>query len=239
MAGTLTTLHSFCSQGESTGCPDGSGPNALIQAADGHLYGTTGSGGSGTGCDGAACGTVFKITASGTLTTLYAFCSQGIFGDNCPDGDEPNALTQAADGNSYGITVNGGPNIGCPRNFDGYGTVFKITPSGGLTTVYSFCAQTDPDGRCIDGSVPNGLLLATDGDLYGTTAGGGASAFYGGYSPNEGTVSKITPAGILTTLYSLCSRGNGCADGEQPEGMLVQSREWYTPPPDAKWEQLC
>ncbi len=191
--GTLTTLHSFCSQ---PNCTDGAEPQAgLIQASDGNFYGTTYTGG------GNGAGTVFKITPSGTLTTLYNFCSQ----PNCTDGDQPQAgLIQASDGNFYGTTPDGGSN-------GGYGTVFKITPSGTLTTLHSF------DG--FDGRQPLAeLIQATDGNFYGTTYNAGS----GGRS--AGTVFKITPGGTLTTLYSFCSQPN-CADGENPQAGLIQASD--------------
>src|ERR1022692_2181121 len=189
--GTLTTLYSFCSQ---TNCTDGSNSFAgLVQAANGDLYGTT------LGYP-TSFGTVFKITPSGTLTTLYNFCSQ----TNCPDGSGPYAgLVQAANGNLYGTTSSYPFNTG--------GTIFKITPSGTLTTLYSFCSQSG----CTDGEGPRaGLVQATNGDLYGTTANGGAT--------NHGTVFKITPGGTLTTLHRFCSQ-NGCMDGSNPLAGLVQA----------------
>jgi uncharacterized repeat protein (TIGR03803 family) len=188
--GTLTTLYSFCPQ---TNCTDGAGPQAgLVQAANGDLYGTTIGGGANDD------GTIFKITPGGTLTTLYSFCSQ----TNCTDGFYPlGGLVQAANGDFYGTTYGGGANGG--------GTAFKITPGGTLTTLYSFCSQTN----CTDGGgLEAGLVQAADGDLYGTTYGYGA---YGG-----GTVFKITPGGTLTTLYSFCS--HGCTDGRHPYAGLVQ-----------------
>jgi uncharacterized repeat protein (TIGR03803 family) len=96
-----------------------------------------------------------------------------------------------------------------------YGTVFKITPGGTLTTLYSFCSQTD----CTDGMSPYaGLVQATDGNLYGTTSSGGGPYL------DYGTVFKITPGGTLTTLYTFCSQ-SGCADGEEPEAGLVQGTD--------------
>ncbi|MGA2373285.1 MAG: choice-of-anchor tandem repeat GloVer-containing protein [Candidatus Korobacteraceae bacterium] len=167
--GTLTTLHSF----DGT---DGNGPEAgLVQANDGNFYGTTYYGGNG-GCQLPGCGTVFKITSGGALTTLHSFAGA--------DGAAPLAgLVQAADGNFYATTVYGGTYND--------GTVFKITSGGALTTLYSFCAQTG-----CNGTYPSaGLVQATDGNFYGT-------AFYGG-TYNDGTVFKITSEGTLTTLYSL------------------------------------
>jgi uncharacterized repeat protein (TIGR03803 family) len=156
-SGTLTTLYSFCSQ---SGCPDGSLPRAaLVQAPSGDFYGTTSGGGnSNSSCNG-GCGTVFKITPGGTLTTLYSFCSQS----GCTDGSTPVAgLVQATDGNFYGTTYSG--------RSDGYGTIFKITPSGTLTTLYSFCSQSG----CMDGEDPEAALIqATNGNFYGTTLAGG------------------------------------------------------------------
>src|ERR1022692_482529 len=105
-------------------------------------------------------GTVFKIAPSGTLTTLYSFCAQSA----CTDGANPVAgLVQATNGDFYGTTENGGAY--------GYGTVFRITGGGALTTLYSFCAQSG----CTDGQNPHaGPVQATNGDLYGTTENGGA-----------------------------------------------------------------
>src|SRR5271166_94706 len=124
--GTETTLYSFCPDYPYP-CTDGDDPNgALVQAPDGSFYGTTSSGG--RGADDA--GTVFKITPTGTLTTLYSFCSQ----PNCADGRYPGGVVQATDGNFYGVTGGGGSN-NCTD--DGCGTIFKITPSGTLTTLYS------------------------------------------------------------------------------------------------------
>jgi len=191
-AGTLTTLYNFCRQ---SGCADGANPVAgLVQAANGDFYGTTSYGGTTNK------GTVFRITPSGTLTTLHSFCSLS----GCTDGSLPYAgLVQATNGNLYGTTVNGGAT--------GLGTIFKITPAGTLTTLYSFCAQSN----CTDGSYPwAALVQATNGYLYGTTQGGGAH--------NGGTVFKVTPSGALTTLYSFC-RESGCGDGDWPEAGLVQA----------------
>jgi len=204
-SGALTTLYSFCVQ---SGCPDGGRPSAgLVQATNGDFYGTTRSGGHKDD------GTAFKITASGTLTTLYRFCSQ----TNCTDGQYPyGGLVRAANGDFYGTTAAGGANYTYCHDFSfprkvGCGTVFEITPSGTLTTLYSFCSQSG----CADGDLPlAGLVQATDGEFYGTTAGGGTHG--------DGTVFKITPSGASTTLSSFCSQ-SGCTDGRHPEAGLVQA----------------
>jgi uncharacterized repeat protein (TIGR03803 family) len=189
--GAVTTLYSFCAE---SACADGAEPEAgLIQAINGDLYGMTSSGGDPSG----SFGTVFKITPGGALTTLYIFA--GNFA-----GVEPTAeLIQAANGDLYGTTYLGG--------VSGAGTIFRMTPGGSLTTLYSFCSQIN----CADGENPiAGLVQAANGDFYGTTELGGASG--------HGTVFKITPGGSLTTLYSLCSQTN-CADGGSPIARLVQA----------------
>ena len=153
MAGEFTTLYPFCSI---SGCPDGANPKAaLVQGADGNLYGVTSNGGVGAG-------TFFTMTPRGALTTLYTFCPAG--GD-CVDGAQPVALMLATDGNFYGLAGSGGAN--------GYGTIFQITPSGSLTTEHSF------DGT--DGIVGNNsyngpmLIQDTNGTFYGVTEQGGAN----------------------------------------------------------------
>ena len=204
--GTLTTLHNFCPQGN---CADGANPSAgLVQATNGDFYGTTLWGG-GSNC-ASLCGTVFKITPSGTLTTLYKFCSQTGAGGGCTDGMNPFAvLIQARSGDFYGTTGYGGAN----DQPSGGGTIFKLTPTGTLTTLYSFCAKSG----CRDGETPlAGLLQATDGDFYGTTMYGGA---YG-----HGTIFKITSNGSFTSLYSFCSV-SGCPDGEDPAAGLIQATD--------------
>jgi uncharacterized repeat protein (TIGR03803 family) len=198
-SGKLTTLYNFCTLAN---CADGSFPQAaLIQAANGDLFGTTAEGGaSNPGCTtlGTGCGTIFKITPNGTLTTLYSFCTL----PNCTDGAVPGtALIQAANGDFYGTTELGGlnPSPG--------GTVFKITPTGTLTTLYSFCSQPN----CADGYKPNALLRSTHGDLYGMTVEGGFTG--------NGTVFKITANGTLTTLYNICSQ-SFCTDGTVPASLI-------------------
>jgi len=212
--GMPTTLYSFCSQSE---CTDGDNPSArLVQATDGDLYGTTRLGGA--PCyPSSRCGTVFKITPTGTLTTLYSFCSKPNASGVCADGQYPvAALIQGTDGNLYGTTPQGGAN----NNGNG-GTVFRLTPSGVLTTLYTFCSQLNAKGLCADGQTPMaGLVQATDGSFYGTTEYGGLNF--------AGTVFKITPNGVLTTLYSFCSQGvfsdsDDCADGALPVAGLVQT----------------
>ena len=188
--GKYSVLHSFCAQ---SNCPDGAIPEApLIQGADGNLYGTTGGGGANNQ------GTVFKISTTGKFATLYSFCAKA----NCADGSIPaGGLIQLSKNSFYGTTSETAPD-----HFDG--TVFKINGQGRLTTEYTFCALAN----CADGNDPSsGMILAMDGNFYGTTSSGGAD--------HDGTIFKTTPQGNLTSLYSFCSR-NSCVDGSSPDGLL-------------------
>lgn len=205
--GTLTTIYSF-------NFTDGSAPQgALIQGSDGDLYGTTSGGGANASCGGGAgCGTVFKVTTSGTLTTLYNFCSQ----QNCVDGADPEGgLIEDVNGNLYGTTRAGGSNNTCiSGSYTGCGTAFEITAAGKFKRLYSFCAKSG----CADGSSPtSGLVQGKNGSFYGTTSAGGANACTGS---GCGTAFSLTSTGKLTTLYSFCSQ-TGCTDGEFPSAPPV------------------
>ena len=189
-SGTLTTIYKFCTR---SGCADGFlSYGGVLQATDGNFYGLTNQGGAHSG------GTVFKLTPSGTLTTLYSFCSQ----PQCADGANPfGVLLQAVDGNFYGTTGEGG---------QGVGTVFKLTPSGTLTTLHVFTGGAD-------GYAPeDGVVQATDGNLYGTTNLGGANL--------GGTVFKVSPNGTFSTVYNFCSQTN-CADGRSSFAGLLQAAD--------------
>jgi uncharacterized repeat protein (TIGR03803 family) len=194
-AGTLTTLYNFCSLAN---CSDGDYPvSGLVQASDGNFYGATGL------YSSQGNGTVYKITSSGSLTTLHNFCATS----GCSDGQfSSSTLIQAGDGNLYGTTQDGGTN--------GSGTAFQITTSGTLTSLYSFCSTSG----CPDGRAPqSGLLQATDGNLYGTTARGGTSNI----QADSGTFFQLSTTGNFNSIYSFCSVG-GCTDGETPNGPPVQ-----------------
>src|SRR5208283_2335127 len=138
---------------------NGLSPHAgLVQGSDGNFYGTTSSGGMNNE------GTVFKITTQGTLTTLWQF--SGFF-----DGRSPSAgLVQGSDSNFYGTTEYGGTN--------GWGTVFKITSQGTLTTLWQFGFGSSGT----NGAQPEaGLVQGRDGNFYGTTYSGGTNSNpYGG-----------------------------------------------------------
>jgi uncharacterized repeat protein (TIGR03803 family) len=211
--GRIASLYSF------SGGNDGANPiGALVQASSGTFYGTTAEGGLNNA------GTVFSLTTNGTLTTIYSFSG----GD---DGYYPaTALVQGRDGYLYGTTEYGGTfnvqNEGC-------GTVFKIATNGSLTTLFSF--------NGINGANPVApLIQATDGNFYGTTAGGGNTNSLNMANPNgsggisggifangSGTIFKITPSGAFTTIYSFAPVTHGPggyinADGAAPTAALLQ-----------------
>jgi uncharacterized repeat protein (TIGR03803 family) len=179
----------------------------LLQATDGNLYGSTYDGGTGASCATYGCGTIFKITPHGALTTIYAFCSL----PNCTDGYLGGQMIQAADGNLYGVAGGAG----------GPGSIFKLTTSGVLTTLYTFCSLDN----CADGRGPSQLVQATDGNFYGATydGGSGSTCYQSVYAC--GTLFKLTPGGALTTLYDFCpSGGQSCPDGRGP-GTLTQGTD--------------
>ncbi len=200
LSGTETFLHSFtndnspCVDGEGGGGgDDGGDPRAaLIQISDGSLYGTTPDGGA------HYVGTVFQITPSGTESVVYSFAG------GTSDGVSPQAgLIQGSDGNLYGTTSYGGTNS--------EGTVFKINPSTGAESiVYSFAGGTS------DGAYPEaGLIQGSDGNLYGTTANGGASG--------DGTVFEVDPStGAESIVYSFAG---GTSDGAYPAAGVIQGSD--------------
>jgi uncharacterized repeat protein (TIGR03803 family) len=193
-AGKLTTLYSFCSVIQNSTCLDGAQPRfALIQGSDGNLYGTTSVGGNDGVNDGY--GTIFKITPTGTLTTIYNFPGYT---------QSSSALIQGADGNFYGTTADGGSGAYGPG-----GIFFTVTSGGDLTTLYNFCNQQN----CADGQQPANIYLATDGNFYGITWQGGVN------NNDQGTIFQITPSGTLTTLHNFDG-----TDGSGPNGggMLMQ-----------------
>jgi uncharacterized repeat protein (TIGR03803 family) len=196
-SGTYTSLYSFGSSPT-----DGALPFAgLVQGSDGNFYGTTYGGGTNDVADGGD-GTVFRISPSGTETTVYSF------GSSPTDGINPYVgLVQGSDGNFYGTTFYGGTNgVEC---CGGYGTVFRISPSGSYTSLYSFGSSPT------DGINPYAVLVqGSDGNFYGTTGDGGTS--------NNGTVFRISPSGSETNLYSFGSSPN---DGIDPPAGLVQGSD--------------
>jgi len=202
-AGMETLLYSFGGTLSSPG-DDGTSPIAVqVQGSDGNFYGTTPIGGTGiTSFNAPNGGTVFKITPAGVETVLYNF------GSKPNDGTHPgSAMVLGSDGNFYGTTSSGGTSTSC-GSIGGYnlgcGTVFKITPAGVETVLYSF------DGGS-DGDSPTALVQGSDGSFYGTSGG-----------ESHGMVFKVTKAGVKTSLYSF---GNETIDGGEPVAGLVQARD--------------
>ncbi|HZQ21801.1 MAG TPA: choice-of-anchor tandem repeat GloVer-containing protein [Terriglobales bacterium] len=196
-SGKLTSLYDFCAQAN---CADGQYPvSTLVMGRDGDFYGTTQNG----GIYNLFYGTIFKISSNGVLTTLHSF--------NSSDGVNPyGALLLASNGNFYG-TANQAGNC---RSGGGCGTVFTMTPSGAFRTLYNFCQQTG----CPDGEFPvGGLVEGSDGNIYGTTNAGGNPACPGG---GCGTIFRITPGGVLTTLH----RFNN-TDGSYPAPALIEAHK--------------
>lgn len=163
---------------------NGSTPRCgMILGPDGALYGTTENGGA------SDLGTVFRITTEGNLSTLVSFG-----GGN---GSRPRAgLVLGADGNFYGTTWSGGVS-----GISNYGTCFRLSTSGVLTSLASF------DGE--NGYAPVGRLLqSANGDFFGVCQGGGETG--------NGTVFKVTTNGVITRLASF-NRTNG----QEPMGGLI------------------
>lgn len=177
-----------------TGAPDGSAPyGALIADSAGNLYGTTAEGGT------YGYGTVFRLAPDGKETVLYSFSGQA-------DGGTPYAGLIADDaGDLIGTTWAGG-DINCGSDsgyFFGCGTVFKVAPDGSETVLYAFEGGSDGDN-------PDSTLIADSlGNLYGTTANGGAG---------NGTVFEISPGGAETELYAFKGYPG---DGAGPHAGLV------------------
>ncbi|HEY3777277.1 MAG TPA: choice-of-anchor tandem repeat GloVer-containing protein [Rhizomicrobium sp.] len=201
-AGTkkFSALYSFCSQ---QNCPDGAEPDTdLVADSSGNLYGAAYSGGS-MNCE-FGCGVIFKLTPGGRETTLYSFCARD---PSCPDGYLPESpLILDRSGNLYGTTSAGGANDG--------GTVFRLTPDGKETVLYSFCRRSG----CADGAGPGGgIVMDRKGNLYGATVVGGTPG-------GNGTVFKLSPDGKEKVLYNFCSQ-DACRDGSYPLGSVIMDRD--------------
>jgi uncharacterized repeat protein (TIGR03803 family) len=178
--------------------------SSLVQARDGTLYGTIISACSGT----AMFGSVFKaVPGAGT----GAVATVDIIG-SIPAGSftyTPFPLIEGKDGNLYGTASGGGA--------QSFGAVFRITPSGAGTVLYSF------GGGPSDGQNPSGaLVLASDGNFYGTTLAGGTPNANCKASNGCGTLYRITPSGTETVLYSF---GTNASDGIGPSGALLQASD--------------
>jgi len=217
-SGNYDVIYTFCQLLSGNNCLDGAAPvGPLTEGRNGLLYGVTHDGGPSNG------GTIYSLTLGGQLTTLYSFCSAG--GSACPGGGNPSdGLVQGSDGNFYGATTEGGQTaygqgLG--------GTIFKMSPAGAYSVVYTFCSTTDPTtGLCLDGVAPDGYVAGTgsmvqhsNGNLYGTAEGGE----YG-----DGVIFQLTPAGKYSVVYSFCTVQNntgGCLDGSAPYNSLIEGSD--------------
>jgi uncharacterized repeat protein (TIGR03803 family) len=189
--GDETVLYNFCQQDS---CADGAQPEAgVIFDQQGNLYGTTLAGGA------HGQGVVFKFTPGTGETVLYNFGTK----NDSTDGSSPAAgVIFDKKGNLYGTTTAGGKY--------GMGVVFKLTPTGLESVLYSFCPNSD--GGCPDGSTPVGAVVFHNKNLYGTTEYGGKYV--------RGTVFELTLSGHETVLYNFCQK-SGCSDGKLPRAGLV------------------
>ncbi|MGA7217643.1 MAG: choice-of-anchor tandem repeat GloVer-containing protein [Candidatus Sulfotelmatobacter sp.] len=184
-SGAFTIIYSW----PAFGGQGGEGPSALTLGNDGNFYGTT------QGDLTNTLGTVFKVTPSGTYTTLHAF--QGESGSDGANPSEtsngngypiPLPLILAKDGNFYGTTDEGG----LPGQQNG-GTAYRITPQGRITILYDF----------VNGESPSGMTQGKDGNFYGQTALAGTNGY--------GSIFKLTPTGQLTTIYNFNSTTDNAA----------------------------
>ena len=183
--GTFQNLHTFCT---GTACTEGRFPTALVLGLDGKFYGTTTT-------------TIFRVSASGVLETLHTF-------SDIPDGGNPlGGLIQGSDCNFYGTTLGGGPTA------NSSGTVFRITPGGVYTVLYSFSSAAG--APLLNGHSPRvGLVQASNGKLYGATTRGGDYGW--------GTIFEVDLAGNCRVVYHL---NNPNAKGGGPTTTLIQASD--------------
>ncbi|MGA7384143.1 MAG: choice-of-anchor tandem repeat GloVer-containing protein [Methylocella sp.] len=202
-APTETVLHSFTG-----GVGDGIFPFAgLIADSAGNLYGTTNQGG-GSECNGLGCGVVFKLSPGGSETVLHSFCSL----PGCRGGANPvSGLIADRAGDLYGTTPGGGA--------ANDGVVFKLSPGGTETVLYSFCGKPG----CSDGAGPGaGLIADRHGNLYGTTGGGGGSGCGG---VGCGVVFKLSPPILPATKWTeTVLHTFAGSDGAGPGGLIADSK---------------
>ncbi len=219
---SLKVLHRFADTGTTaSGYALGATPRAeLVQASDGNFYGTTASGGRYLCPNGfggmTGCGTVFRMTPAGAVTTLYSFPYDSAAG-NAPNGAFPTAgLIQAKDGFLYGVAQDGG--VARCNGVLGCGTLFRISTAGAFKLLHQFCSG-DGCANPSEGGRPMAHLVQTaNGALCGTAAEGGFE--------NEGTVFCASTAGAVSTRY-VFQYENG-TDGYNPTGALLVAADGST-----------
>jgi len=185
------------------GGADGIDPESIIENKSGNFYGTTFQGGAGgadcqNGSNG--CGTVFELAADGTEKVLHSFTGGS-------DGTFPLSLILEKTGDLYGTTLNGGGSTNC---YEGCGTVFELASDGTETVLHAFKGGAD-------GGYPSTLIRDKNGDLYGTTQGGGNMADCDGYGC--GAVFKLKQNGKTATVYAF----QGGTDGTNPDWLIIDS----------------
>ncbi|MGC2446601.1 MAG: choice-of-anchor tandem repeat GloVer-containing protein [Candidatus Sulfotelmatobacter sp.] len=194
---TVTVVYAF------SGGLDGLAPvGGVVENIDGNLYGTTGGGGTGT-CPG-GCGTIYRIDRNRHESVLHNF--------DGPNGAHPGLATLIHDpqGNLYGTTSGGGLDDSdnmCPG---GCGIVFMLSRSGKFTVLHKFTYGTS-DGRFVE----FGVVRDRNGNLYGTTLGGGTW--------NYGTIYEITNTGEEKVLYNVA----GAPDGSDPGPIVIANGKLY------------
>jgi uncharacterized repeat protein (TIGR03803 family) len=184
-AGLEASGYKIVATGGSNG-PGARPSGGLVLAPDGNYYGTTMEGGEFSG------GTVFKLTPEGVLTRVASFTYE--------EGNPEHGVIVGADGHLYGTTRGAFP--GTPNS---RGTVFRVSLAGELTILTTFPNGNPP-------VAPHRLLQASDGNIYGTTAFGGAQ--------NKGSVFRLEPSGNVTTLVSFTG-----PDGAEPRGGLIEGSD--------------
>ena len=196
--GTLTTLFSFTGTNNSY---QGANPSAaLVEATDGSFYGTADYGGltnasyDGQRFAGKGYGTIYQLNTNGAVSAQVVFRNT--------NGAYPfGGLVRGQDGNFYGTTTWGGKGI--TANFPGYGTVFKLTPDGTFTNIYSFTGADD------GGFVYAGLVQGRDGYLYGAAFSGGSA---------YGTLFKVSTNGSFLPLHTFSHLDSGSPYSGMVEG---------------------
>ncbi len=188
--GSFNVVHEFADT------PDGSLPARLIQARDGTIYGVTLSGGARAG------GTIYKVDLAGNYSVLHSF-------NPATEGSSPDFLVQVNENLFYGTAGSDGmPAAGCP-NREPQGTLFRMDAAGNVTALHTFCEE-------FDGSVPNCVIKARDGSLYGTCNEDGPL----GQALGNGTFWKSDKDGNVVLLHVFGPKTLNGDEPTQPRGIV-------------------